>query len=164
MNPKVVPPEASFLIAPFDAILLPFLVRMPCPFWCGQIRQRERKCRENRCFPSKVRRQYYILLVYPLFDHFTHLQIKVVYSFHLTLINSFSKLLTLLVFLPYNMLAFDPHGLIRCLERMLSGSVLTRLILLPTLEHMLSLEMGSAVGVVGLSAALNGVSLDTLES
>ncbi len=42
---------------------------------------------------------------------------------------------------------------------MLSGTVLTLLIHLSSLQHMLSLEMGSTVGVFGLSVGLNDVSI-----
>lgn len=150
--------QASLLFASFGAATLPFLVRMPCPFWCKQIRKNPQKDRENRGFLHQVRRQYYVLLAHPLLDYITRLQTNVVSYSHLALSCSFSKLLTHPLFLPYNMLAFDLLGLIRCLERMLSGSVPSPLILLES-RHLLSLEMGTAVGVVGLSAVLNGVSI-----
>ena len=46
------------------------------------------------------------------------------------------------------MLNLNSHGLIRRLGRLLSGSVLALLVLRSTLRHMLSLEMGSVVGVI----------------
>jgi len=46
------------------------------------------------------------------------------------------------------MLNFNSHGLIRRLGRLLSGPVLALLVLRSTLQHMLSLEMGSVVGVM----------------
>lgn len=106
-----------------------------------------RKHRENRHFPAKVKRQYYILLVYSLSDYFAHLQSDAVMFVHLTLLCSLTNLLTSQSPIPYNRLAFDLLGLIRCLERMLSGSVQTLLILFHSFQHMLSLEMGSVVGV-----------------
>lgn len=60
-----------------------------------------------------------------------------------------SKLLTLPVSLPYNKIAFDLHGLIRCLERL-------RL-------DLLSFKLNSIVGVLGLSLELNDASSDTSE-
>jgi hypothetical protein len=59
--------------------------------------------------------------------------------------------------------AFDLHGLIRRLGRLPSGSVSIFLLLLSTIRHMLSLDVGSVVGVFGLSIELNGVSSDTSE-
>ncbi len=56
----------------------------------------------------------------------------------------FPNLLTLTEFMAYNMLTFDLHGLIRRLGRLLSD--------------LLTFEMGSTVGVFGLSVELNDVS------
>jgi len=56
------------------------------------------------------------------------------------------------------MLAFDSHGLIRRLGRLLSDLAHTFLLIHPALMRMLSFEMGSTAGVVGLSVELNDAS------
>ncbi|CAG0968964.1 hypothetical protein ANRL3_01374 [Anaerolineae bacterium] len=61
------------------------------------------------------------------------------------------------------MLAFDLHGLIRRLGRLPLGSVLIILVFILRFQHMLSLDVGSIVGVVGLSIELNDVFSDTSE-
>lgn len=67
------------------------------------------------------------------------------------------------MFIPYNMLAFDLHGLIRRLGRLPLGSVSIFVLFHSAIRHMLSLDVGSIVGVVGLSIELNDVSSDTSE-
>ncbi len=59
-----------------------------------------------------------------------------------------ANLLTRPSLIPYNMLNFISHGLIRRLGRLLSGPVPSLLVLRSTLRHMLSLEMDSIAGVM----------------
>ena len=134
---------------------LPIYVPPTCRFTSDQIRPNVRNHSVNPHLRQKTAATILYILSYSLAPalHIPHVHTYTTPFFYFS-----SILLTLPVFILYNVLTFDSHGLIRRLGRLLSGPVSTLLILLSTPRHMLSLEMGSTVGVAGLSVELNDAS------
>jgi len=124
---------------------LPIYVPSTCRFASDPIRSTSRNCSGKPYFRRKTAATILYILSYSLTPA---LHIPHVHTHTTPFLYFSSNLLTLPAFILYNVLTFDSHGLIRRLGRLLSGPVSTRLILLSAPRHMLSLEMGSAVGVL----------------
>jgi hypothetical protein len=114
-------------------------------FYIRPFSSESRNLPEKRHFPQKTAAT---ILYIPFYFSATLLPLLPVRNLTLPFPRFPENLLTLPFLIPYNMLNLNSHGLIRRLGRLLSGSVLALLVLRSTLRHMLSLEMGSVVGVM----------------
>ena len=125
----------------------PLCVRHPVHFACEQICWKHRIHAQKWCLSSKLPRPSYIFSLLLLRPRLHHSSFGVSFVVNASYSNSLPKLLTLQSFLPYNTLAFDSHGLIRRLGRLLSDLVHSLSLILFAPVHMLSFEMSSVAGV-----------------
>jgi len=135
-------------VTTLGAITCPLWVRHPVHFACEQIRWRRRIHAQKRGLPRKLPRPSYIFSILLLRLRLPTSSFVVSFVVNVSCSNSFPKVLTLQSFIPYNTFAFDSHGLIRRLGRLLSDLAHTLSLILSTLLRMLSFEVSSVAGVM----------------
>jgi len=106
---------------------LPIYVLPVCRFTSDQLRFAPSNSPKKQWVLKKTAATILYILSYLSAEHLSYAH---AHTCIVSFLNCLLKLLTLPSFIPYNILAFDRHGLIRCLERMPLGSVLIILVLI----------------------------------
>jgi len=111
---------------------LPIHVLPVCRFTSDSIRYHLEKTPTKPRFSEKTAATILYILSYLSAEHLGYARAHTCIA---SFLNCLLKLLTLPSFIPYNILAFDRHGLIRRLGRLPLGSVLIILILHSLIQH-----------------------------